>query len=164
MTLPDMKLPDIKLPDIKLRRMIGWEARLAAEIERARSRVFDWGVFDCALFAADCALAMTGDDPADVFRGKYKTARGAYGQLRRFAGLGPGVTPDAALEATLTKICGAVHAPAFGRRGDAATVATPSGLAAGVIGLDGTVVHAVGPATGFVDLPRAAALRCWRVG
>jgi hypothetical protein len=53
-------------------RLSGWSARLAKEVERHRLLPFAWGQSDCVLFAADCAVAVTGVDPIPV------GSRGAY--------------------------------------------------------------------------------------
>ncbi len=60
-----------------------WPERMVAAIDAARSQPFVWGESDCCLFAADVVLAMTGEDYAKAFRGKYKSARGALGALKR---------------------------------------------------------------------------------
>lgn len=64
-------------------RQPGWRERLNAVIEAARRKPFEYGVFDCALFQADCVEALTGHDFAAADRGKYKTLRGGLGRLRR---------------------------------------------------------------------------------
>ncbi len=46
-----------------------WESLLWAEVNRMVP--FEWGFRDCALFVADCALAMTGHDFAAPARGAY---------------------------------------------------------------------------------------------
>lgn len=143
---------------MRLRRRKGWEARLAAAIETARGRPFEWGAHDCALFAADAALALTGEDAGAWFRGRYSTAAGAESQLRRFS-----VTDENVLEATLTKLAGAPVHPNMARRGDLVTVVTAAGPAVGVVGMDATLVHVVGT-EGLVDLPRRLALKAWRIG
>lgn len=51
------------------RRLPDWRPRLFAAIE-ARRRV---RVDDCALFVADCIMAMTGHDLAATYRGRYGT-------------------------------------------------------------------------------------------
>ena len=71
----------------RLRRLEDWPERLAEAIEAANERPFSWGRHDCCLFACDAVMAMTGVDPAKPFRGKYKTKRGAFGVLKRFAAL-----------------------------------------------------------------------------
>lgn len=63
-------------------RLEGWEARLAEEIEAARSRPFRWGQHDCATWAADVRRALTGEDLAAGWRGKYRDARGAKRAIR----------------------------------------------------------------------------------
>ena len=54
-----------------------WRARLHKEVERWRRRPYRLGRADCALFVADCIRAMTGDDPAAAFRGRYGTVEEA---------------------------------------------------------------------------------------
>lgn len=67
-------------PDII--RNSDWEERLANKLEQKRDVPFKWGSNDCALFAADCVLSMTGVDPAEAFRGLYDTKTGAAQALR----------------------------------------------------------------------------------
>lgn len=67
---------------INLKRHDDWEERLSVYLDRVADEPFKWGSHDCALFAADCVLAMTGADPAEAYRGKYDTARGAAEALR----------------------------------------------------------------------------------
>lgn len=60
-----------------------WPERLFAVVRKAQGSIFQWGRNDCALFACDCAQAMTGVDRAESFRGKYKTEKGARQALRK---------------------------------------------------------------------------------
>jgi hypothetical protein len=62
--------------------LIGWEARLGAAVEEFRGRPFQWGAADCILFAATCAEAITGRDPAAPYRGKYWDARSAMAVMQ----------------------------------------------------------------------------------
>ena len=55
----------------EITRLPDWRARLEAYLDSIEGRPFAWGDLDCALFAADCVLAMTGVDFANDFRGKY---------------------------------------------------------------------------------------------
>lgn len=48
-----------------------------AEYERQKAAPFMWGISDCALTAADFALALTGRDPLERFRGAYDSEMGA---------------------------------------------------------------------------------------
>lgn len=66
-------------------RFPDWPERLAARVEECRHLPFEWGRQDCALWAADTVLALTGDDPAAEYRGTYDDERGAL-QLIRDAG------------------------------------------------------------------------------
>lgn len=66
-------------------RLPDWEPRLAAYLEPLMAGArFEWGTLDCALFAADAVLAMTGHDIAAPFRGKYSTAAGSVRALKRY--------------------------------------------------------------------------------
>jgi hypothetical protein len=54
-------------------------------VERAR-QPFAWGTNDCATFAADGILALTGVDIAADFRGKYTDEPSALSAIRAIAG------------------------------------------------------------------------------
>jgi hypothetical protein len=45
-----------------------------------------WGKSDCCMFVADALKAMHGIDIAGWFRGRYKTRRRAFMELKKFAG------------------------------------------------------------------------------
>lgn len=64
-------------------RFHDWPERLFKTVRRAKDLGFSWGKNDCALFACDCALAITGVDHAAKFRGTYKTKAGAFLMLRK---------------------------------------------------------------------------------
>lgn len=66
-----------------MKRLPDWRSRLFAYIDDARARPFAWGRHDCAFFAAGAVEAMTGEDFAAGFRGRYTTPRGALIVLRR---------------------------------------------------------------------------------
>jgi hypothetical protein len=70
-----------------LTRRPDWPERLAATIERARPIPFEWGVHDCALFAADCVYAVTGVDVLGTWRGRWSTACTARALQARHGGL-----------------------------------------------------------------------------
>jgi hypothetical protein len=61
-----------------------WEDRLRTYLDRVNDEPFKWGRHDCALFAADCIRAMTGEDPGEAFRGHYDSKTGAAEALRGF--------------------------------------------------------------------------------
>lgn len=66
-----------------MKRHTDWTLRLTDFIKRKRYTPFQWGANDCCLFVADVAHAMTGNDPANTFRGKYKSELGAMKALKR---------------------------------------------------------------------------------
>lgn len=87
-----------------------WTTQLAAVIKAATERPFSWGEFDCCLFAADCAVAVCGVDPAQAYRGRYKTEAGAKRLLKKNHG-----SLEAAWDACFQRV-----SPAFVQRGDVA--------------------------------------------
>lgn len=65
-------------------RIPGWELALAEAIEAARDRPFAWGVHDCASWVFDLRRDLTGGaDVAALWRGRYRTHRGAALVMRR---------------------------------------------------------------------------------
>lgn len=100
-------MPEIltKLPD--------WRARLDLFVGASTRRPFEWGVHDCALFAAEGVDAQTGSDFAAEFRGRYSTFEEGL-KLIQEAGYDDHVALAAA---SLIEI-----PPAFARIGDVAAV------------------------------------------
>lgn len=64
-------------------RLPDWEARLLALLDEAAARPFELGRWDCALFGGAAVLAVTGNDIARPYIGKYTTAAGYMRQLKR---------------------------------------------------------------------------------
>lgn len=129
-----------------------WPLRLAAAIEAARGRPFSWGAQDCCLFAADVVRALTGEDLAAPFRGRYASRAQAVAILGARGGL----------EAVVTSVLGAPLAtPLLARRGDVVMVATADGPALGICA-DRGVCWLTGPA-GLVRCWLRDAARAWRV-
>ncbi|MDH0749535.1 hypothetical protein N5D61_24730 [Pseudomonas sp. GD03842] len=94
-----------------------WTTRLNEVIKAALERPFSWGDFDCCLFAADCAVAVCGVDPASAYRGKYKTEAGAKRLIKKNHG-----SLEAAWDACFSRV-----QPAFIQRGDIALYESPNG-------------------------------------
>lgn len=59
-----------------------YRARLYAYVDSVRNTPFAYGTHDCALFTAGAVQAMTGEDPAAPFRGRYRTAIGGLRKMR----------------------------------------------------------------------------------
>lgn len=134
-----------------MERRPDWRARLHNELTASLTRPFEWGTNDCALFAMRCVEAMTGENPGAIFIGKYKTARGAMGVIRR-AGHKDLVEFAAAHFAKISA--------AFANAGDVAAVMTESGPALGIIG--GSRIHVMRH-DGLGTVPRSAAVTAFRV-
>lgn len=60
-----------------------WRRRLGEYVDSIRTSEYDFGQLDCWLFCAGCVEAMTGVDPAQKQRGRYKTAKSALSIIRR---------------------------------------------------------------------------------
>lgn len=65
-------------------RLADWEARLSDYLTGVAGEAYSYGQHDCALFAAGAVLAMTGNDPAVEFRGRYSTAAGSLKALKKY--------------------------------------------------------------------------------
>ena len=131
------------------KRLLFWPRALDALVRERMNQPFAWGTNDCALFAADCVLEVTGVDPAADVRGTYDSAASAARMLEKAGGvfglaqarLGPRIA------ATLAQV------------GDVAMVQQD--------GRDVLAVcmgeHALAPgAGGLVWLPMSAAQCAWR--
>lgn len=87
-------------------RYADWPERLAAFIELRRHVPFAWGVNDCALFAADACLAISGFDPLRTLRGQWANELQAMRFLAQLGGVA-----WAARKALGRPLVGAVGAP-----------------------------------------------------
>ncbi len=138
-----------RLSDMK--RLSDWHPRLCAWLTEVRTAQFAYGSHDCALFAAGAVAAMTGEDPAQAWRGHYTTLRGGLRKLRA-----DGYRDHVALAADMFREI----APGAARPGDLATVPGPDGLALGVV--QGEHVYAL-QETGLALVPVDSATRAFAV-
>lgn len=130
---------------------------LAEEIRKSLSKPFVWGEHDCCLFACDVVKALTGEDMAHDFRGKYTNKLEAVRVIKEFAGGGL-----AELAAKRAAESGLKEAPIpFAGRGDVVLVDNNGHDALGIV-MDGRAVCA-GP-DGLVFLPRKLWKTAWKVG
>lgn len=67
---------------VALVRFPDWPQRLAAALESRAHTPFAWGRNDCAIFAADMVQAVTGQDFAAAFRGKYRSKKASAAMLK----------------------------------------------------------------------------------
>jgi len=139
---------------LMLTRREDWPSRLAAALEAARDKPFQWGVHDCGLFAADCVLAMTDVDPAAMYRGQYSDEAGAVETMYLLSNGG--------LRAAWTKALGpAMNNVRMARRGDVALVSVD-----GAEEITGVVVGsrvACLARDGLVMIPSRCVVAAWAV-
>lgn len=132
-------------------RRSDWQQRLSMEAIRLQNVPYEFGEHDCILFAANCVMAMTGEDPADDIRGRYKTEIGAARIIKNsgFKSLGDMIA-DRLPEVAMDQV----------RRGDVVLCNGPHGeFAAMVVGKT-----CVGPGRdGMLHIPLSQALRGYRV-
>lgn len=99
-----------------------WTIRLNDTIRAVKASDFAWGTLDCCLFAADCAVAVCGTDPAEDYRGKYSTEIGAKRALVKRHG-----SLEAAWDACFERVPSAAA-----QRGDICMHEAPDGMAVAV--------------------------------
>lgn len=145
-----------------LQRREDWPERLAALIDERMREPFKWGANDCALFAADAVLAITGTDLAADWRSQYADEAGAV--LAAQSLLSTVVTAGeivAALRDMAHRSLGPAVPPLMARRGDIVLVEHGNGHSLAVC--LGAVATAPGR-RGLLQLERAAWRYAWRVG
>lgn len=64
-------------------KKLNWQVEFLEMVGSRADQPFEWGVNDCALFAADAVLIMTGTDYAEEFRGNYDSEGGAKIELSK---------------------------------------------------------------------------------
>jgi hypothetical protein len=131
-----------------MKRFHDWQLRLEAFSRERRNVPFRWGANDCALFAADCVEALTGERLLVGLRGY--DGRGAVRLLQEMGGL----------HGIATQALGAPIAPAFATVGDVVLVRMADSEALGIC--NGGVVIGPGP-RGIEVSGMDAALAAWRV-
>jgi len=141
-------------PNSGPKRRANWERRLIWWCDGNRERPFEWGVFDCALAAADAVELLTGEDPAAEFRGRYRSAKGALTVIKN-SGYG-------SLEGLVTHQIGKpLASPKLAQRGDLVLAELDHGPTLLVC----VGAQAFGPGVaGLVPVPMARWTRAWRVG
>ncbi|ORE89738.1 hypothetical protein [Aurantimonas sp. 22II-16-19i] len=66
-----------------MQRLCDWPARLHAFIDQVKRSSHRYGTQDCLVgFAFGAVTALTGEDPAALYRGRYDTAKGALRVMR----------------------------------------------------------------------------------
>jgi hypothetical protein len=129
----------------KLKREIHWCTRSLYKMIMSRaSTPFKWGENDCALFAADAILSMTGIDIASDFRGLYHDEASAMAAIENVTGVKGGTIEDAAAYCANKHQLTEWKQVMYAQRGDLVVYEDADRLVAGVIHLSGRHVIAPG--------------------
>lgn len=113
-----------------------------------RAMPYAWGTNDCAIFAADAVLAITGEDPLGELRGAWTDEATAASVLQAQGGL------IAAMDARFPR-----RDPAFAKRGDLVLVKDGNGQPSLAV-VTGKDAFAPG-VSGLVPYPAAKARLAW---
>jgi hypothetical protein len=135
-------------------RTPGWRDALRELVTARAHTPFSWGSQDCMLFAADCRLAVTGEDLASPFRGRYRDRKSALCLIKKFGG--------SDLEAACLKLLGEPNPEGqiSAMNGDTVLVEqVPTGKALGVFADE---VAVIAGEFGLVELPRQSIISVWR--
>lgn len=117
-----------------------------------RARAFRPGARDCALFVADWIALLTGQDPAALWRGQYRSLREGREMLARDGY----AEPSEVLSAMIVEGAGWMQA----RTGDVAVVIERGEEVLGIVG--GCHIHGLRPSTGLTAVPVDRAIRIYR--
>jgi hypothetical protein len=128
-----------------------WPHRLALAITAARTTPFAWSRNDCPTFAFDTRCALTGEDAAALWRGRYSSYRGGLRLMRRLGWPSLAAMGDALLGAPLST-------PLHAQRGDIVLSADGRGFGVCI----GATAVGMAPA-GLISLPLTTCTRAWRV-
>ncbi len=137
--------------DRKLIRYTDWRQRLIEYLGKASRQPFVEGEHDCALFLANGVRAMTGQDFAAPYRGRYTTTKCGMRILKK-AGFDDHI--DLAAHHLVERPV------AMARAGDGAVVPTDDGPALGIV--QGEGVYVLGP-SGMGVVPLTTAVRAFKV-
>lgn len=135
-----------------MRRYSYWRTALADYLHRVSGEPFVPGRHDCALFAAGGVEAMTGEDFAADYRGRYKTLAGGYRLLKK-----RGFESHADLAASIFE---EIH-PSQAMVGDIAAVDGDGGIALGIV--QGEGVYVLSPEGRIDTVPLLSATRAFMV-
>lgn len=138
-----------------MKRLPDWPRRLHDFLDEVKRKRFEWASNNCGEhFAAGAVLAVTGEDIAAPWRGRYKSAAGALRVMKNagFMNLGDMVA----------SVLPEIH-PSRAKLGDIATVPAdgPFGTSLGII--NGEVILVLGE-NGMGVVPMSFATRVFAVG
>jgi hypothetical protein len=133
-------------------RIEKWDFALRKFLHERKSLPFVWGQNDCALFAADAVLALTGFDPAAQWRG-YQSEEEAKALIRAVG----------SMEALFTQGMGKPPHQNWrmAARGDVALINLKGTLSGAVVDTTGRFLMAVQLSGGLKPVPLEWAKKIW---
>lgn len=136
-----------------MKRFTFWRTALFDYVHASAPKPFRWGEHDCGLFAAGAVQAMTGEDFAADFRGRYTSLGSGLRQLRK-----AGFDNHAEMAASLLH---EIH-PSMAQIGDIAAINVEGHIALGIF--QGERIYVLRPgAAGIGTVLRLDAERAFRV-
>jgi hypothetical protein len=141
-------------------RLGDWQARLSDYIVSNATTKFKYGVLDCGLFVAGAIEAMTGIDPAEGLRGKYKNRKEAFDAIESMCG-----TPTT--EAIAEHLAGQYNVQEvsvlFAQAGDAVVLRRGRRSSLGIVAMHGTEILTPFK-DGILRLPLELATKAYHIG
>ncbi|PYE89572.1 DUF6950 family protein [Phyllobacterium leguminum] len=135
-------------------RLSGWRPALHDYVLSVWRNSLIWGEYDCALFAADAIKAMTGEDIAAPYRGRYKTLIGGLRLLKK-----DGFANHAEFAASRFE---EIH-PSHAQIGDIAAVKVDDAAIYALGVVQGARIYVLHPETGIGTIDLLDAERAFRV-
>jgi hypothetical protein len=144
---------------MSLTRLPGWQGALDCFLTAHRDSCFQYGIWDCCLFACDAIEVMTGVDVAAQFRDRYHTRAEALRAIREYTG-------KVSVRAAAERVTAAYEMPRVeilrAQRGDVVLVRRSRDYSLGIVALNGTDVITVTP-HGLQRIALSNAVFGWRV-
>jgi hypothetical protein len=142
-----------------LSRLPTWQSALSAYLVESAHTRFEYGAFDCGLFAAGAIAAMTGVDAARGLRAQYRSRGEALEVLRQLCGR---PTVEAVAE-HLAGVLGVPEIPVLcAQRGDPILLRAGRRSSLGIVAMHGTEI--LTPCRdGLLRLPLSHATRAWHI-
>jgi hypothetical protein len=131
-------------------RRADWVARLQAYLETNAHRAFEYGTWDCCMFAGGAIEAVTGVDLAAGARGQYGSRDEGLALLEQ----------DGGIEEVLSEL---QEVPLLrAQRGDLVMMSDPEAFTVGIVAFNGREALVIGE-DGLEQVPVTTFQRAWRV-
>lgn len=134
-----------------LTRKQDWQLHFEKCVSDNYNKKFEWGTHDCWLWSANLVLAITGEDIAKEYRGKYNSARTALEIIKTYGGISELCTKYVGKEPV---------SPLFASVGDLVLIEYLRQEAMAIC--DGRTVLTTG-SDGLLSLPISTTIKAWRI-